>query len=146
MVNGTPLARSPIMPVDKSDGRIRQMFGEIAPWYDFLNHFLSLNIDQRWRRRVVRLTAPELRPGRPILDVCTGTGDLALAYDRAEMLRTLENAPPRYAVWHGRTAGPEKIPERIRSPEIQQFLQTRYRTIIEISPFARILERRDPPP
>ncbi len=68
--------------VDKTPGRIRQMFGEIAPWYDFLNHFLSLNIDQRWRRRVVRLTAPELRPGRPILDVCTGTGDLALAYHR----------------------------------------------------------------
>ncbi len=72
----------PTPRVDKTPGRIRQMFGEIAPWYDFLNHFLSLNVDQRWRRRVVRLTASDLRSGHPILDVCTGTGDLALAYHR----------------------------------------------------------------
>lgn len=68
------------------------------------------------------------------------------AADRAEMLRALDSDPPRYAIWHGRTAGPEAIAEGIRSPEIQRFLQTRYRSIIEISPFTRILERKDPPP
>ncbi len=74
------------MPVDKSDERVRRMFGQIAGRYDFLNHLLSLNIDRWWRRRTVRLVPPE--GALPILDICTGTGDLALAYDRAAGGRT----------------------------------------------------------
>jgi demethylmenaquinone methyltransferase / 2-methoxy-6-polyprenyl-1,4-benzoquinol methylase len=58
------------------------MFGEIAGWYDFLNHLLSLGIDLSWRRKTVKLAAPREHAG-PILDVCTGTADLALAYWRA---------------------------------------------------------------
>jgi demethylmenaquinone methyltransferase/2-methoxy-6-polyprenyl-1,4-benzoquinol methylase len=69
------------MPVDKSDDRVRRMFGQIAWRYDLLNHLLSLGIDRYWRRRTVRLVPPA--GPLPILDVCTGTGDLALAYDRA---------------------------------------------------------------
>jgi demethylmenaquinone methyltransferase/2-methoxy-6-polyprenyl-1,4-benzoquinol methylase len=69
------------MPVDKSSDRVRQMFGRIAGRYDFLNHLLSLGIDHYWRWRTVRLVPPA--GPLPILDVCTGTGDLALAYDRA---------------------------------------------------------------
>ena len=69
-------------PVDKRESRIRAMFGNIAPRYDLLNHLLSLNIDRWWRWRTTRLVPPVL-DGSPILDVCTGTGDLALAYDRA---------------------------------------------------------------
>jgi demethylmenaquinone methyltransferase / 2-methoxy-6-polyprenyl-1,4-benzoquinol methylase len=57
------------------------MFGRIAGRYDFLNHLLSLGIDRYWRRRTVQLVPPA--GPLPILDVCTGTGDLALAYDRA---------------------------------------------------------------
>ena len=57
------------------------MFGSIAPSYDLLNHLLSLNIDHYWRWRTTRLVPPA--DGQPILDLCTGTGDLALAYDRA---------------------------------------------------------------
>jgi demethylmenaquinone methyltransferase/2-methoxy-6-polyprenyl-1,4-benzoquinol methylase len=68
------------MAVDKSDHRVRTMFGEIAPRYDLMNHVLSLNVDRYWRWRTVRLAAP--RGTSPILDVCTGTGDLALAYYR----------------------------------------------------------------
>jgi demethylmenaquinone methyltransferase/2-methoxy-6-polyprenyl-1,4-benzoquinol methylase len=67
--------------VDKRESRIRGMFGSIAPVYDFLNHLLSLNIDRHWRSKTTRLVPPG--PDGPILDVCTGTGDLALAYDRA---------------------------------------------------------------
>jgi demethylmenaquinone methyltransferase/2-methoxy-6-polyprenyl-1,4-benzoquinol methylase len=67
--------------VDKRESRIRGMFGHIAPSYDFLNHLLSLNVDRYWRWRTTRLVPP--RDGAPILDLCTGTGDLALAYDRA---------------------------------------------------------------
>lgn len=68
------------MPVDKSDRRIREMFGEISPRYDFLNHFLSAGTDFYWRWRCVRAAA--VRGERPILDVCTGTGDLAVAFWR----------------------------------------------------------------
>jgi demethylmenaquinone methyltransferase/2-methoxy-6-polyprenyl-1,4-benzoquinol methylase len=66
------------MSVDKSSQRVRSMFGEIAGRYDFLNHFLSGGIDIYWRWRTVRVVRPE--GDVPILDVCTGTGDLALAY------------------------------------------------------------------
>lgn len=67
--------------IDKSGPRVRRMFGEIAGRYDFLNHLLSLNIDRYWRWRAVRRVPPNA--GTKILDVCTGTGDLALAYHRA---------------------------------------------------------------
>src|SRR5439155_11208189 len=66
--------------LDKRETRIRRMFNSFAPRYDLLNHLLSLNIDRYWRWRTTRLVPP--RGGAPILDVCTGTGDLALAYDR----------------------------------------------------------------
>jgi demethylmenaquinone methyltransferase/2-methoxy-6-polyprenyl-1,4-benzoquinol methylase len=87
---GMPLiqARSPVanrpLPaalLDKRETRIRRMFGAIAPTYDLLNHLLSLNIDTYWRWRTTRLVPPV--GDAPILDLCTGTGDLALAYDRA---------------------------------------------------------------
>lgn len=67
--------------LNKDGKRIRAMFSGIAPWYDFLNHFLSLNIDRYWRNRMTKLVPPE--GNDPILDVCTGTGDLALAYHAA---------------------------------------------------------------
>lgn len=56
--------------------QIRSMFGAIAPRYDFLNRLLSLGIDRRWRRIAVGLVT--YRPGGRILDVATGTGDVAL--------------------------------------------------------------------
>ena len=67
-------------PLDKSGSRVRRMFGEIAPHYDRMNHLLSMNIDKYWRWYTVRKLNPQ--PGEPILDVCTGTGDLALAFQR----------------------------------------------------------------
>src|SRR3954468_615943 len=75
----TPDASPP--PPDKSDQRVRRMFASIAHRYDFLNHLLSLNIDRSWRRFTTRMVPPE--PGVPVLDCCTGTADLALAYEKA---------------------------------------------------------------
>jgi len=66
---------------DKSNERVRRMFASIARRYDLLNHLLSLNIDRSWRRFATRAVPPE--PGVPVLDCCTGTADLALAYDKA---------------------------------------------------------------
>jgi len=57
------------------------MFADISPRYDFLNHLLSLNADKAWRRRAVRELG--LSPGARVLDVCTGTADLALELSRA---------------------------------------------------------------
>jgi demethylmenaquinone methyltransferase / 2-methoxy-6-polyprenyl-1,4-benzoquinol methylase len=69
------------MPLDKSTTRIQEMFGQIAGRYDFLNRLLSLGIDRSWRRKTVKLAPPQ--GNAPILDVCTGTADLALAYWKA---------------------------------------------------------------
>lgn len=66
--------------VDKSGGRVREMFRQIAPRYDLMNHVLSANLDRLWRRRLVRSIDPHSRG--PLLDVCTGTGDVALALAR----------------------------------------------------------------
>lgn len=59
---------------------VREMFDNIAPKYDLLNHMLSMSIDRVWRRRVVG-EVRRAKPGR-ILDVATGTGDLAIAMAR----------------------------------------------------------------
>lgn len=69
------------LQVDKSGTRVREMFAQIAPRYDLMNHLLSLGIDILWRKRTVR----ELRldADLPILDCCTGTGDLALMLAKA---------------------------------------------------------------
>jgi demethylmenaquinone methyltransferase/2-methoxy-6-polyprenyl-1,4-benzoquinol methylase len=63
--------------------RVREMFGNIAPRYDFLNHFLSGHMDRLWRRRVVARFQDVLqRPEARALDLCCGTGDLTIALAR----------------------------------------------------------------
>ncbi len=70
--------------------RIREMFARVAPRYDLLNHLLSLNWDRRWRRAVARhFRALLSRPEARALDLCCGTGDLALALDAAGPARVV---------------------------------------------------------
>ncbi len=58
---------------------VREMFSGIAPKYDFLNHFLSVNIDKRWRKLVSQKLKDVLEnPAAQVLDVACGTGDLSL--------------------------------------------------------------------
>ncbi len=59
---------------------VRTMFDRIAPRYDLLNHTLSCSIDRLWRRRVVSIVGR--RHPRHVLDIATGTGDLAIALAR----------------------------------------------------------------
>ena len=59
--------------------RVRDMFARISPRYDLLNHLLSVNIDKRWRRKVVEQLRPLLSPDAQVLDVACGTGDLSIA-------------------------------------------------------------------
>src|ERR1051326_5238415 len=64
--------------------RVQQMFAEIAHRYDFLNHFLSVSIDKRWRR-LAAMKVGELMPdkrGAICVDICGGTGDLSLELHR----------------------------------------------------------------
>ncbi|MFM8734452.1 MAG: bifunctional demethylmenaquinone methyltransferase/2-methoxy-6-polyprenyl-1,4-benzoquinol methylase UbiE [Pirellulales bacterium] len=73
-----PAEQSP--GVDKSGSRVQGMFAEIAPRYDLVNRMLSGGIDVWWRYVTVKRAPPPASGA--VLDVCTGTGDLALAYAR----------------------------------------------------------------
>lgn len=69
------------MELDKSNGKIAEMFDKIALKYDFLNHLLSFNIDRSWRRKTVRWVIKQASNnfgGHPnVLDLACGTGDLS---------------------------------------------------------------------
>ena len=67
----------PLTDLSKSPARIAGMFDAIAARYDFLNHLLSAGIDRRWRRRAIASLG--LKGGERVLDLCTGTADVALA-------------------------------------------------------------------
>ena len=64
----------------KNGKEIRSMFASISRRYDLLNHLLSLNQDKRWRRKAVEMSG--IGEGARVLDVCTGTADLAVAYSK----------------------------------------------------------------
>lgn len=78
-MNQTP-SKADALVREKSQKKIRAMFDEIAPTYDFLNHFLSGGVDIYWRAQTVRNVKAALPASAApkILDVATGTGDLAV--------------------------------------------------------------------
>ena len=71
------LLKARVTDVSKSPERIAGMFDAIAGKYDFLNHLLSAGIDRRWRKLAIRSLA--LTGSERVLDLCTGTADLAIA-------------------------------------------------------------------
>jgi demethylmenaquinone methyltransferase / 2-methoxy-6-polyprenyl-1,4-benzoquinol methylase len=72
-------------PSERRGDQVSAMFGAIAPTYDFLNHLLSLNLDRRWRSIAAKALDP--REGERVLDLCTGTGDLAFSLARGGKAR-----------------------------------------------------------
>jgi demethylmenaquinone methyltransferase/2-methoxy-6-polyprenyl-1,4-benzoquinol methylase len=62
----------------KDPRKIRSMFATVSRRYDLLNHLLSLNRDKSWRKKAVAMSG--LGGGETVLDVCSGTADLALEY------------------------------------------------------------------
>jgi demethylmenaquinone methyltransferase/2-methoxy-6-polyprenyl-1,4-benzoquinol methylase len=68
-------------PASKNGQAIQEMFSEVAPRYDLLNHLLSASLDRVWRRKAATLLS-EAGP-EPLLDLCCGTGDQALALARS---------------------------------------------------------------
>ncbi len=95
----------------RAHGRaVRSMFARIAGVYDLMNHLLSLNRDRAWRDRVADRLDPDTWE---VLDLCSGTGDLALACRRAgkgrewiaadfcpEMLRGASGKPGADQLWY----------------------------------------------
>jgi demethylmenaquinone methyltransferase/2-methoxy-6-polyprenyl-1,4-benzoquinol methylase len=70
--------------------KVREMFTQIAPRYDLLNHLLSGQLDRLWRARTARILRPILqKPQTVVLDLCCGTGDLAFALARAGNARII---------------------------------------------------------
>jgi demethylmenaquinone methyltransferase/2-methoxy-6-polyprenyl-1,4-benzoquinol methylase len=69
---------------------VQQMFSDIAPKYDLLNHLLSFNIDRSWRKVLLKRLAGVLaQPDARILDLCCGTGDVLLDLQSAAKSRVL---------------------------------------------------------
>ena len=70
--------------------KVREMFTRIAPRYDLLNHLLSMQLDRVWRARTARrLQSILMRADAMVLDLCCGTGDLALALSRGANARII---------------------------------------------------------
>src|SRR5215467_2668407 len=70
--------------------KVREMFTQIAPRYDLLNHLLSLQLDRLWRARTARKLKPILdRTDAVVLDSCCGTGDLAFALKKKGKARVI---------------------------------------------------------
>lgn len=67
-----------MIKTESKKSQVNAMFDNIAPKYDFLNHFLSFGIDNIWRRKAINVIRKNIKPNK-ILDVATGTGDLAIA-------------------------------------------------------------------
>jgi demethylmenaquinone methyltransferase/2-methoxy-6-polyprenyl-1,4-benzoquinol methylase len=67
-------------PGDQRAAKVQDLFARIAPRYDLINDLQSFGLHRYWKRRVVRFAAPQ--PGQRALDLCCGTGDLALALAR----------------------------------------------------------------
>ncbi len=83
-----------VMPYGRPGARgkteqVREMFDSIAPAYDFMNRAMTLGLDHSWRRKAVSLLGPAARYPR-VLDVATGTADIALALARRLPEATVE--------------------------------------------------------
>ncbi|MEM9997182.1 MAG: class I SAM-dependent methyltransferase, partial [Bacteroidota bacterium] len=90
--------------------QVAAMFDRIAPRYDLLNRTLSLGIDVRWRKRAIRVLSDRLTgPPERLLDVATGTADLAIAaHEALQPTETIGVDPSEGMLAYGR----EKVTER----------------------------------
>jgi demethylmenaquinone methyltransferase/2-methoxy-6-polyprenyl-1,4-benzoquinol methylase len=85
---------------DKTPDRIAGMFDAIAPRYDLLNHLLSAGIDKRWRAKAI--ASLRLSGRETLIDVCTGTADVALAATAARRVLGVDFAGAMLAIGVGK--------------------------------------------
>lgn len=121
------LLKDPHAVADKRS-RVRRMFSAIAPSYDLNNRLHSLWMDQRWRRKAVKLA--RLQPTDVVVDVACGTGDLCLQFSR-QLTRLDSSTAARFGgrEWPGRqecmphrqtgmSAPPKMVPARRDAPQV----------------------------
>ncbi len=93
------------MEENEKSKKVREMFGSIAGRYDFLNHFLSANIDRRWRKICVREAAKRSGEASPrILDIGCGTADLSIAFSGLGPVTGCDFSHPMLQVGLGKLA------------------------------------------
>jgi len=101
-----PMANKFYSPGDQRAAKVHDLFAAIAPRYDLINDGQSFGLHRRWKRRVVELAA--VRVGDRALDVCCGTGDLALELARrGAAVAGLDFSEPMLAVARSRRQGSE---------------------------------------
>ena len=111
-------------PGDQRAARVNALFAAIAPRYDLINDLQSLGLHRRWKRRVLELAA--VQPGDRALDLCCGTGDLALGLtQRGAQVVGLDFTGQMLAVAEKRRKGPgfrgpENPQPAIRNPQFVQ--------------------------
>lgn len=93
--------------VRRAPGAIRRMFEAVAPGYDRLNRLLSLGLDRGWRKHALADLAPG--PGDRVLDLCSGTGDLALLLPDAVPVVACDFTPAMLEI-AGRKAEVRRVP------------------------------------
>lgn len=100
--------------------KVQELFAKVAPRYDLLNDLMSFGLHRHWKSQLVRMAAPE--PGQRGLDVCCGTGDIALALARlgCEMVG-LDFSQPMLEIANGRRRCEEQRNSQLFKPP--QFLQ-----------------------
>ena len=100
-------------PGDQRAAKVHELFSRIAPRYDLINDLQSFGLHRHWKRRVSELARPQ--PGQRALDLCCGTGDLALGLARRGVAGRLAWISAS-ACWKGRRRGhPESEAE---GPEV----------------------------
>ena len=87
---------------------VRKLFASIAPTYDFLNTFLSFNLDARWRKKVV--LESNIPPNGKVLDLCTGTGKLTFAFSEQSPAKMVVGLDFCYEMLKLATASKFQIP------------------------------------
>ena len=118
----------------KKSEQVEEMFDNIAPAYDKLNHTLSMGIDRSWRRKAIKVPT-SFPPPRRIMDVATGTGDFAILACRElqpdsligtdisegmmnvgrEKSKSRRTSRTRFHL-SGRTAPPSRLPTKASTP------------------------------
>jgi demethylmenaquinone methyltransferase/2-methoxy-6-polyprenyl-1,4-benzoquinol methylase len=102
--------------------KVREMFTQIAPRYDLLNHLLSLQLDRVWRARAAKHLRPVfLNREACVLDLCCGTGDLAIALNRRYRARLIG-----VDFAHSMLLRAGKKSARLHSPDLVQLRPIRF--------------------
>jgi demethylmenaquinone methyltransferase / 2-methoxy-6-polyprenyl-1,4-benzoquinol methylase len=113
-------------PGEQRAAKVHELFSRIAPRYDLINDLQSFGLHRHWKRRVIQATRPQ--PGQRALDLCCGTGDLALRLARRGVAvtgldfsgRMLEHAAQRASRIGSQGPGPVPLAPRFVCGDAQR--------------------------